>query len=150
MPQYKNESTANIRIVDENGKEKVLIPGATSFTNKYYKITDLTKLDDEPYINIVAAYHVETFTSAESHTIVLTDPSIPKIRIQKASGDFDIFLQSESNTPAILQNWGTATDTTIDININGNCDQIIVKSNGVTGTIHIVELIKNYSGTLSI
>jgi len=143
MPQYKNESTANIRVVDENGKEKVLAPGSISFTDRYYKIADLTKLSDLPYINIVAAYHVETFTVAESHTIVLTDPSIPKIRIQKADGNFDIFLQSESNTPAILQSW-ESTDFPIDIVINGICDQIIVKSNDPSGTIQILELLNRW------
>ena len=91
MPRYRNDS-------DSNGFEKILGPNEEVNTDKYYSITDLTKVSDEPYINFVAAYHVETFLAFGNSTITLTSPSIPKIRVQKADGDFDIFLQSLSNT----------------------------------------------------
>lgn len=140
MPIYKNESTTeSIRVIDGNNNPKTLLPGEQTITNKYYDITDLTKISDEPFINPVAAYHKLTFSSASSQTITLTNPNIAKIRVQKADGNFDIFFQSESNTPAIIQNW-TLDDYPIDIIVDGRCSQIIVKSNDPSGTIQVVEL----------
>ena len=139
MPRYRNDSDSNIRVTDSNGFEKILGPDEEVNTDKYYSMTDLTKVSDEPYLNFVAAYHVETFVVSGNSTITLTNPSIPKIRVQKADGDFDIFLQSLSNTPAVLMHW-TDTDQPVDIAIDGICDQIVIRSNEV-GSIHIVELL---------
>ena len=139
MPRYRNDSDSNIRVTDSNGFEKILGPDEEVNTDKYYSITDLTKVSDTPYLNFVAAYHVETFVASGNSTITLTSPSIPKIRVQKADGDFDIFLQSISNTPAVLMHWSD-TDQPIDIAIDGICDQIVIRSNDV-GSIHIVELL---------
>ena len=140
MPVYRNDSTTNYKsVTDSNGIYKRLAPGEQTATNKYYDDSDLTKISDIPYLNIVDAYTIETFTAAETHDVTLSSSSIAKIRIMKADGDFDIFLQSESNTPAILKNW-TDTDQPIDIIINGLCDTIAIKSNNTSGSIHIVEI----------
>lgn len=139
MPTYRNDGSSNITIKDANGNEKVLEPGGITTTNKYYDLTDLTKTADTPYLNIIAAYTILTFSASETQTITLSSPNIAKIRIQKADGDFDIFLESESNTPALLKNWGS-TDQPIDIAIDGLCDKIAVTSNSATGTIHVVEM----------
>lgn len=141
MPNYRNDGTTNIEIIDDNGFPKVLKPNESSNTIKYYDVTNLTKVSNTPYLNVIAAYTVETFSVAEAHTIVLSSPDIPKIRIMKADGDFDIYLQAEANTPAVLKNW-TTTDQPIDIFIEGLCDQIVVVSNETSGTIHIVEYLK--------
>jgi len=139
MPKYQNDSSANIKIIDENSREKILIPGDISLTNKYYDIPDLTKLDDEPFINPIEAYHVETFASAETRTLVLSSPDITKIRVQKVTGIIDIYLQSITNTPAILVGW-TADDYPVDIIITGRADQIIIDSKNPTGSVQIMEI----------
>lgn len=139
MPKYKNDSTENIIVLDANGKSKQLAPGETSETIRYYDITDLTKLSDEPFINIVAAYHIESFSVAESRVVVLTSPDIAKIRIQKAEGLINIYLQSLLNTPPILESW-TSGDYPVDIIIDGRCDQIVIESINPTGSIQIMEL----------
>ena len=56
MPRYRNDSDSNIRVTDSNGFEKILGPDESTNTDKYYSITDLTKVSDEPYINFGIHY----------------------------------------------------------------------------------------------
>jgi hypothetical protein len=83
MPRYRNDSDSNIRVTDSNGFEKILGPDEEVNTDKYYSITDLTKVSDTPYLNFIAAYHVETFIASGNSTITLTNPSIPKLGFKK-------------------------------------------------------------------
>ena len=139
MPLYKNDSAAErIEVLNGNNVRQTLAPGEQTETLQYYKITDLTKVSDLPYINPVAAYHDETFTSAGSSTVVLTDPFIAKVRIQKVSGSFTIYLQAEANTPPVLKDW-TDGDYPVDIIIDGRCDQIVIVA-GSAGNIQLVEI----------
>ena len=139
MPIYKNDSaTERIEVLNGNNRRQTLAPGEQTETLQYYDITDLTKVSDLPYINPVAAYHDETFTSAGSSTVVLTDPFIAKVRVQKVSGSFDIYLQSASNSPPVLKDW-TDGDYPVDIIIDGRADQIVVVANEA-GNIQLVEI----------
>lgn len=129
MPEYKNDSVEDIRVVDGNDDPKILKPGESSITNRYYDITNLTKVSDEPFINPLVAYNEEVFVAVEQRTIVLTSPDIAKIRIQEISGSstFNIYLQSISNTPPVLRDW-SENSYAVDIIVDGQFDQIIIES----------------------
>lgn len=139
MPLYRNDSTSRIEVLNGNNNRQVLAPGEQTETLQYYDITDLTKVSDLPYINPLAEYNTEDFVAAETRTLVLSSPTIAKIRIQKVTGTFNIYLQSTANTPAILENW-TEDDYPVDILIDGRADQIILDCLSVTGSIQVMEI----------
>ena len=141
MPRYKNETGSNVTISSFVGYTQTLPDGGTADTSKYYDIVGLTKVSDEPFINPIAAYHNEDFTDTTARTIVLTSPNIAKVRIQKADGTYDIFLQAETNVPAVLEDW-TSEDYPVDLVIDGLCTQLIIVPKTSTGSIQLVELKK--------
>lgn len=129
MPEYRNDSTEDIRVLDGNNDPKVLKPGESTITSRYYDITDLTKISDEPFINPLVAYNEEVFVAVEQRTLVLISPDIAKIRIQEISGlsTFNIYLQSISNTPEALKGW-SENSYAVDIVVDGRFDQIVIES----------------------
>lgn len=129
MPEYRNDSIEDIRVVDYNEKSKILKPGESTITSRYYNIVNLTKINDEPFINPLVAYNEEVFAAVEQRTLILTSPNIAKIRIQEISGQstFNIYLQSVSNTPPVLRDW-SENSYAVDIIVDGQFDQIVIES----------------------
>lgn len=144
MPTYQNTSGSPKTVVNDNGMEITLQNNEISKTKKYMSVSGLTKTSDLPYFNPILDYKVEVFGSASSRTITVS-PDAAKVRILKVSSgaNFDIFLQSESNTPAILRAMDS-TDSFYDVEIRGRCDQIVLKCNTSSGTIHMIVMSELY------
>lgn len=140
MPTYRNDSSGYLSVTDLNGVVQDVAPGATVQTHKFLSITGLTKTDDTPLYNPVAAITDVTFSGAEDDQTIALQTTTHTIRLHKVSGglNVDLYLQAKSNTPAVIKGHDI-DDYPTDVVIDGKATQIVLDPDAA-GSCQIVEL----------
>jgi len=132
MPTYENDQNQEMKLYGSNGQTAVFAANEEKSVNFYSNTDGFTKTSDEPYVNRVAAR--ETVTLSETAETVTVDLNISEVVIVKISDSVNVFLQSESNTPAELSNW-TSEDPVVVIPAKGNFTQLQLTGSGTCDVV---------------
>ena len=133
MPIYRNDSNQQHAMETWAGHLKIVNPGDTIETKKYYSISGVTKISDSPcYNRVVARHSVEASAGGVAVPISL---STARVLVERITGTISVYRQTIANVPAELAD-RTAYDLIAIIPADGLYDQLVVEG---TGTCDVVE-----------
>jgi hypothetical protein len=133
---YRNDGSGSVILKNMQGNPVILAPGNTLETYYFSDDANLTKTADTPYWN--QWIDSDTVTATAEGANVSIDPATVYFTIFKITGTITVYIQSDQNSPAVLENW-TSDDPIIQIPIKGRCNNIEIEGTGTCVVVQYLE-----------
>jgi hypothetical protein len=137
MPTYRNDTGLPIYTTVKGGTVFLTV-GQTYVTEYILSDPNLTLVSATPYYNPLIDYHRVVSSGPGDDKTVSISLDSKKVRLLKINAaEVDIYLQSLSNTPPIIQDWGE-NDPMIDIETDGKVSSMIIQFSA-SGNCYLAE-----------